>query len=297
MPIQSVAPVQTVRSQVPHSPEAEKAIIGICLSDPGALAEVISLVKDEYFYIDDHRQIYQHIRLIYDVRQPVDLISVMDRLRTDKGTSDFLMGPQFLVELLENAPISQSPEYYANLLKQDFYLRSSISASQSMIRETQIHQGSAEAFLARAEQSIFSIARGIAGGKVYGLTEVIESTLQKIEDVINRDGRMTGVPSRLSELDAVTGGFQKGHLILLAARPGKGKTALALNILVNALIADKAVLMFSLEMTRDETMQRMLEKPSIAGSGGIMSTLIPLNNQRQMGSPETAAFLNPSTRS
>jgi replicative DNA helicase len=241
---------------LPNSPEAERAILGMALRDNSHLADIIDEVKDEYFFADAHRLIFNSVKAVYNEGISVDLISVADRLRS--SGHDDAVGLQTLVELLEDGSVSTNPTHYITILKRDYFVRSTMRASAAVIEDAKKHWDSAESFLAHAERTILTAARTLGHSRIYGMTETLDAVLNQVENLLQNNGAMTGVPSGFTDLDRVTGGFQPGHLILLAARPGMGKTALALNMMVNALMAGKSVLMFSLEMTRIEIMLRCL---------------------------------------
>jgi len=171
--------------------------------------------------------------------------------------SDYL-GPAFLVELTERSPVAQNIEYYAKVVRDYYYLRRIILACQSTVQKAMGYDGSVAGFIEDVEKEFIAIANQQDVGGISTTHEVLEKTIAEIEARLNGDGKMTGVPSEFVDLDRITGGWQKSDLIIIAARPGMGKTAFALNCVTNAVKAGKSTVVFTLEMSKTQLMERVI---------------------------------------
>jgi replicative DNA helicase len=245
----------------PHSVEAEKAVLGAILRDPEQLTNVMATSKlsAEHFYLDTHRHIFSAMLKLDSRNEPADLITVVDALRKDQTEGANSIGLAYLVELTESCPVAQNIEYYAKIVTQKFYLRKIIFACQETVRRASASEGEISSFIEDIEKNFLEIANDHDSGN--GLTpahKVLVSTIEDLEARINSEGSITGVSTGFIDLDKATGGWQPSDLIILAARPGMGKTALALNWALNAVKAEKTVAVFTLEMSKEQLMQRLL---------------------------------------
>jgi replicative DNA helicase len=252
----------------PHSPDAEKAVLGSIIKNSECLTLVESLLDAPHFFLDAHRKIYAAITDLSAHNESVDILTVADRLRGKEGDTDTI-GPAYLVELTESSPVTQNVEYYAKIVRTDFYRRQIISACQETIHSALALDGSIESYIERVEKEFLSIAKNHDRKGIVPAREALDSTLEEIETRLARGEAVTGVPTGYTELDKLLGGFQPSDLIILAARPGMGKTAFALNCAANAAKAGKNVVIFTLEMTKEQLMGRVLSSEAKVDSSRL----------------------------
>lgn len=186
---------------------------------------------------------------LYQLNEPTDILTVADKLRRQGSDAEYV-GPQFLVELTEAAPVAQNVEYYAKIVKEHHYLRQIITQCQDTIQRAMTYDGTVSSFIGDLEKQFLEISNSNDTKGIVPIQKVLEESIDDLERRINAAGQMTGVASQFIDLDRITGGWQRTDLIVIAARPGMGKTAFALNCLINAARTGKAVTFFSLEMSR-----------------------------------------------
>jgi replicative DNA helicase len=241
----------------PHSLDAEKAVLGAVLRDADAFNLIADKLKAEQFYLDAHRDIFQAMCELYQLNEPTDILTVAEKLRRQHADNDFL-GPAYLVELTENSPFTQNIEYYARVVSEYYFLRRIINACQSTVKKAMSYDGEVAGFIEDIEKEFIAIANQQDSGGIATTHEVLDKTIAEIEARLNSDGAMTGVPSQFSDLDRNTGGWQRSDLVIIAARPGMGKTAFALNCVVNSVKAGKHTVIFTLEMSKTQLMERII---------------------------------------
>lgn len=253
---------------VPFSEDAEKAVLGAVLRDAGCLNVAESLLRPEQFFIDVHRRIYQIMIDLSASNENVDLITVADGLRSSEKDGQKI-NIKYLVDLMESCPVSQNIEYYCNIVRSDFFRRRIVETCQRTIQGAMSLSGGVESYIENVEKEFLSISgehdrKGIVGGRV-----VLDAAIQEIESKLLRADELTGISSGFHELDKNIGGFQRSDLIILAARPGMGKTALALNCAINAARKMHHVVIFTLEMTKEQLMGRVLSSEARVDSSRL----------------------------
>jgi replicative DNA helicase len=242
----------------PHSIDAERAVLGAILREPLSLNLVADKVATDDFFLDVHRRVFKAMVELDAANEPTDIVTVADRLQRSSGDGEPI-GPAFLVELTEKSPVAQNVEYYAELVKDYKTLRDVIGACQSTIAKAMACQGKAVGFVEDVEREFLQIsARQDRKGGIVSHIDVLNDTIAELEKRLAMDSSVTGVTSGFTDLDAVTGGWQKTDLIILAARPAMGKTAFALNCTINAVKAGHPVIFFSLEMANIDLMSRLV---------------------------------------
>lgn len=244
----------------PHSQEAEQSVLGGLMLDNNAWDAVSEIVLEDQFYRHDHRLIFRTIEKLVNNMQPIDVVTISEELdRT--GNLDAAGGLDYLVELARNTPSASNIRAYAEIVRDRALLRKMITVAHEIAESAFMPEGRAGAdILSEAEQKIFQIAedRPNEGGPV-GVNPLLKKAVDKIDELFNSEGAMTGVTTGFDELDKATGGMQPSDLIIVAARPSMGKTTFAMNLVENALMAqNKPVLVFSLEMPADQLVTRML---------------------------------------
>jgi replicative DNA helicase len=242
----------------PHSDEAEKSVLGSIILDKEALYEVLEILRDDDFYSEMHQEIYRVVRELFRKSEPVDILTVSEELKT-RNTLEMVGGRAYVAQLSTLVPSTSNAAEYARIVAEKAVLRRLISASSEIMEQAYREKIEPETVLDHAEQAIFEIAQTRQKKDFEPLKEVLYSNLKKIDEVSKLDGGLTGVTTGFLDLDAKTSGLQKSDLIMLAARPSMGKTALALNIAQQAALKGKArVLIFSLEMPKEQLGQRLL---------------------------------------
>ncbi|MCX5776779.1 MAG: replicative DNA helicase [Candidatus Firestonebacteria bacterium] len=242
----------------PQNIEAEKSVLGSMLIEPEALQRVVELLKEESFYRDSHRKIFAAVMRLFDNNQPVDLITVGEELRK-RNELDKVGGTEYIAELINTVPTAANVEYYASIVKEKSSLRDLINISTSIITDAYNENSVVDTLLDKAEHQIFSISEKRIKPGFLKMKELVHSTVKKVEELHYRQALVTGISTGFEQLDEKTTGFHGGELIIVAARPGMGKTSLCLSIALNAAIRNKVpVAIFSLEMAAQQIVLRML---------------------------------------
>ena len=249
--------VQDQQQELPYSLEAEKALLGAVLIDPDCLTQIGDLLEPDNFYVSAHQRIFSEIVKLSEQNEPSDIVTVAERLKPYSSEST-LLSTSYLVDLTQNCPVSQNIEYYAGIVRLNYYRRKIILACQNTIKSASSFEGNIDSYLEDLEKEFLSISNKFDKGGMNSWQDVISSTIQEIEERLNQKSNITGVPTGFIDLDNHLGGFQKGDLIIVAARPGMGKTAFALNCAVSAAKTGKNVAIFTLEMRKEELMMRVL---------------------------------------
>lgn len=242
----------------PHNIEAEQSVLGAMLLSKDAAYQVAELLKPEDFYRDAHRKIFETIVELSENREPVDLVTVTEALRSKKILEQ-VGGVMYLTTLTETVPTIDNAMYYSKIVEEKAILRRLIDTTSQIL--TQAYDGSVEveALLDEAERKVLEVAQKRRVENYHHIKDILLSTFERIEELYNSEGGITGVPTGFVDLDEKTSGLQPSDLILIAARPSMGKTAFALNIAQNAAIRHKIpVAIFSLEMSKEQLVQRML---------------------------------------
>ena len=244
----------------PHAIEAEASLLGSILIDPDVCGDVIQIIRSpEDFFRQAHGEVYRVICELYDRHQAVDIVQLQQLLK-DRDILKPVGGTDFLVELAESVPDATSASHYARLIREKAMIRQLIAAAGEILREAHARPESATELIDEAERRIFQIAEQSETRKITDLSELITEAMELLE---KQEGRaVTGVPSGYRDFDEMTGGMQPGEMVILAARPSMGKTALALNIAENIAIRGDKVGFFSLEMSSGQIVQRLLSSRS-----------------------------------
>ncbi|WP_419162085.1 replicative DNA helicase [Candidatus Palauibacter sp.] len=245
--------------RTPWSEEAELSVLGAMLIDGDAVAVALEHVDDAAFYREGNRRIFRAMVRLYGRGDVIDAVTLADELKT-AGELDAVGGMAYVAQLVDAVPTAANISYHCRILRDKSVLRRLISSATEIIQDAyEAPAGEVDETLDRAEQRIFEIAQAEERGSFIRIKEVLRSTMDRIDELTRNPGSITGVASGFSELDRMTAGFQPADLIVLAGRPSMGKTALALNIAQHTAIdEDVPVAIFSLEMSRDSLVQRML---------------------------------------
>lgn len=242
----------------PHNLEAEQAVLGAIMLEPEAGSSVFEMLQPEDFYRDNHRIIFSALRDLFGKSDPIDLVSVAESLR-QKGRLEQVGGIATISEIARSVPSAANVDYYAKLVSEKALLRQLIRASSSILERGYEPGEEARSLLEEAEKIILDLSRRRVQDGYSFIRDVLLETFEKIEYLYAHKGSLTGVPTYFTELDRMTAGWQPSDLIIIAARPSMGKTAMVLNMAQNAAVRAKIpVAIFSLEMSKEQLVQRML---------------------------------------
>ncbi|HJP66834.1 MAG TPA: replicative DNA helicase, partial [Actinomycetota bacterium] len=246
----------------PHNLEAEESVLGSMMLSPEATASVVGTVKSEDFYRGAHQRIYESVLGIYGRGEPVDAITVVEDLKRRQVLDD-VGGPLYVYNLVESVPTPASAGYYARIVSDHALLRRLIeAASQIMAKAYAVPEDPRKA-ADEAEGLVYAVSRQQEQNQVVSVRQLVDESMEALESIHQRDSRFAGLPTGFQDLDELTSGLQRGNLIVVAARPGVGKSSFVTNLARNVAVGDSAgrgapVMMFSLEMSRFEIGMRLL---------------------------------------
>jgi replicative DNA helicase len=242
----------------PHSLEAEKSVLGSLLVDKEAIVKISDFLRQEDFYHDAHKIIYQAIFDLYDKRTPVDLVTLSNLLENKNELAN-IGGSSYLALLANEVPTATHIFQYATIVKEKAILRKLILSGDTIKGLGYKENEDIEELLEAAEKSLFNVSQTFMADKFVHIKDVLNKTYEKISDLHDPDGRekYRGIPTGFRSLDNILSGLQPSDLIILAARPSMGKTALALNIAQNVAKKGHSVGIISLEMSKEQLVERM----------------------------------------
>ena len=242
----------------PHDIEAEQAVLGSMLTDKDAVIAAMETLKPESFYREDDKAIYEAMQNLYSRAEPIDLITLKNELET-MSKLEQVGGIEYLANLPEKAPTSANVQKYISIVDEKSMLRSLIKTANELVDLGYSQTEDVEDIMDHAEKKIFDIMQSKNQKGYSPIKDVLVESFTKLEELYNRKQPITGVPTGFVDLDYRTAGLHGSELILIAARPAMGKTAFALNLASNAAIRGQTgVAIFSLEMSKDQLVNRML---------------------------------------
>ena len=242
----------------PHDIDAEQAVLGSMLTDKDAVAEAIETLKEEDFYRDDNKAIFEAVLNLYSTSEPVDIITLKDELES-MGKFEQVGGFEYLANLPDKVPTTANVQKYIKIVEEKSLLRNLIKTANEIIDLGYSSTEDVEDIMDKAERKIFDIMQRKSQKGYTPIKDVLVESFTKLEELYNRKQHITGVPTGFVELDYKTAGLHGSELILVAARPAMGKTAFALNIAANAALRGNVpVAIFSLEMSKDQLVNRIL---------------------------------------
>ena len=275
---------EVTERELPHSKEAELSVVGSVLSDPQSVAASAEIVKPEDFYYAANREIYRVAIDLFNENIPVDIVTVSDRLK-QKDMLDGVGGIGYLSQAVVSVPTTGNVEYYAKIIREKSVLRRLITAA-TVISETAYNESDdIERILDRAEQEIFDVSSEKESNDIVPIQDIFMTAYQDmVENSINK-GTITGVPTGFYELNNRTGGLHGGELIIIAGRPGMGKSSFAVNIAENAAIQDHVpVAIFNLEMSKTMIVNRILCSQAMVDSHKVRLGDFDSEDWQQIGS-------------
>lgn len=253
--------------KLPYSPEAEQSVLGAILLDSQCMDRIAEIIpKPEYFHLANHRLIYSAMLEMFTLGHPIDYITVLEKLKKENAF-DEVTGKTYLLQLAQIVPSISNVESYAHIVRDKYDVRSLITAARDIIEDAAEGGIDASMLLDSAEQRIFDIRRGKNMQGLQRINEIIIQTFDRLDMLNSEDNSLyKGISTGITDLDNTITGLNRSDLILLAARPGMGKTSFALNIARNVAVKEKRkVAFFSLEMTKEQLVSRMLSTEAKVG--------------------------------
>ena len=247
----------TLEHQLPHNIEAERSVLGAVLLDNEAFYPAIENVEPTDFYLAGHRKIFARMTVLMEGQGAIDLVTLNEELER-AGDLEASGGTAYLSSLVDGVPRTSNVEHYARIVKQKALLRNLIGTSNNIIRECFESEQPADELLDRAEEAVFSLAEKRVKEGLLPMREIVRQTIPHLDEYFERRHPITGLETGFTDFDNLTSGLQPSDMIVLAARPSMGKTALAVNIAQHVGIKlRKAVALFSLEMSKEALLHRM----------------------------------------
>ena len=253
-----VQPANEIGKIPPHSTDVEEAVLGAMLLGQQAVNDAIDILSAESFYKTEHQKIFAAILHLFGNSETIDILSVTERLRKN-GDLDIVGGPAAVAKLTNRVASTAHVEYHARIIAEKYILRSLIGISSDVIKNSYDETKDVFEVLNEAEEGLFKITEGNLKKSYSGVKELVSEAIEEIEKASkNKDG-VSGVPSGFTDLDRLTSGWQKSDMIVLAARPGMGKTAFVLSLARNTAVQfNQGVAIFSLEMSSVQLTKRLM---------------------------------------
>ncbi|MEK7194483.1 MAG: replicative DNA helicase [Patescibacteria group bacterium] len=275
----------------PHNLEAEQALLGSIMLRPDAIYEVMDVVSPSSLYFEKHRVILETMLELFAKHEPIDILSLSSRLK-EKDLLERVGGVSFLTELTSTVPSSANIKHYADIVRKKFMMRELIDASEYISHLGFNEAGELENILDQAEKKVFDITQHFSSTENFkDLTPLLQEAFERFDKLSSAEHELRGVPTGFKSLDDILGGFQKSDLIILAARPSVGKTALALDIArKTASLHQTPVGLFSLEMSADQLVDRI-----VSAQSKVDASIIRKGIRKQEGSWRDDIFRNIST--
>lgn len=242
----------------PHSSEAESSVLGALLLDKDAIIAVAEFLKGEDFYDERHKQIYEAILSLFEERTPVDVLTVTQRLKKKKALKN-VGGAAYLSQLTNRVPTAAHVEHYGKIVRDTATKRALMSAATRLVDFSMDEGLTAADLMDKAESEVFALSQKNISKAFTSVKDTLAESFDRLDELHKQGEGLRGVPTGFKDLDSALAGFQKSNLIILAARPGVGKTSLALNIAQHVAVKEKRpVGFFSLEMSKEELVDRLL---------------------------------------
>ena len=258
-----------MNKEIPKNIDAEQSVIGSMFLTKKALDKVLENLCEDSFYLDSHKKIFSCINELNNNGKSVDLTTVVDVLN-NHGWLNNVGGIEYITEVIESVPTAANVDEYIKIVEDKYILRKLIDEATSIITESYNTNNDINEVIEIAEKKIFDVSKNIRSTEFKTIGEVLVKTQSDLEKLASHKGDITGIPTGYYELDKITSGFHPHELIIIAARPGMGKTAIALNMVNNiAINAKKSVALFNMEMGAEQLAMRMLASVGQIDSGKL----------------------------
>ena len=257
--------------ELPHSIEAEQSALGAIISQPSVLPDVIELIKPEYFYNEQHKALYSIMLQMNSMSLPVDIVTVLNEAEKQHIFESPAEGKRYLAEIGNMLPSTSNIQSYCKIVADKYFLRSLSYVAKTILDEVQSGEQDAQLLLDSAEQKIYDIRQGKDVRGLVPLSEAIAEAYDRLGKISGPDkAKYVGARTGFTLLDSITSGLNKSDLIIIAARPGMGKTSFAMNIATNvARRAEKEVVTFNLEMSKEQIATRILSTEALVESNTL----------------------------
>ena len=257
--------------ELPHSIEAEQSVLGAIIADPSVLSDVLELIKPEYFYNDQHKALYSIMLQMNSMSLPVDIVTVLNEAEKQHIFESPAEGRRYLAEIGNMLPSTANIESYCKIVADKYFLRSLSYVARTILEEVQSGEQNAQLLLDSAEQKIYDIRQGRDVRGLVPLSEAIAEAYDRLGKISGPDkDKYVGARTGFTLLDSITSGLNKSDLIIIAARPGMGKTSFAMNIATNvARQNEKEVVTFNLEMSKEQLATRILSTEALVESNTL----------------------------
>ena len=274
--------------QAPHSLEAEQAVLGSMLIDGRCINEVVGLVRPDDFYLQTNREIYETIYEMFSYSQPIDPVTVLDKMR-ERGVFDEQNSSKYLMQLMEITPTAANVKQYAQIVRDKSLLRGLSTAASDIVDTVYEGVGTAQDILEAAEKRIFAIRRGNAVDSLEHVGTILLKVYDRLAELAKSDSDISGLSTGLRDLDKFISGLNNSDLMLLAARPGMGKTSMALNIALNVAkkYPKKTVAFFSLEMSKQQLVTRLISNESFVDNKKLVTGRLDPEDWSKIGLAST----------
>ncbi|MGN1001377.1 MAG: replicative DNA helicase [Oscillospiraceae bacterium] len=268
--------------RVPHSPQAEQAVIGSMLIDPGCIPDVLKDARAEHFYIQTNKDIFETIYTMFNYAMTIDPVTVMEQMKA-RGVYHEESTRGYLLELMKVTPTAANVMEYVAIIRDKALQRDLGKVAADITRMVNDGLGGADEMLEAAERNIYALRKDRSIGGLKPISEVVQNVYDNINKMAAEGGKMPGLSTGLVDLDARILGLNEGELVLIASRPGMGKTSIALNIALSATKSSgKTVAIFSLEMSREQLVTRMLSGESLVDSQKLLKGSLSAEEWRRV---------------
>jgi replicative DNA helicase len=262
--------VSAAERTLPHNLEAERSVLGAILIDNESFNVAASVIDARAFFRDAHRRIFERMVALAERSQPIDLVTLKEELER-AGDVEEVGGPAYIASLVDGVPRSTNVEYYAKIVKEKATLRSLIFSANKILSNAYEADQEADLILDEAESAIFSVAEDRIKAGFVAMRDLVKESFPKIEQLFEHKSFITGISTGFTDVDKMTRGFQRGDLIIVAARPSMGKTSLVLNIAQHVATSGSVAGFFSLEMSKEQLFMRMLASEAKIDNYRLMS--------------------------
>ncbi len=244
--------------KMPQNNEAEMSVLGVTFLSKTALEKVCEEINEDMFYSDAHKKIYNAIKSLYDENIPIDVTTLTEQLDKKKHLNA-VGGIEYITEIIDSVATAANVDYYINIVREKATLRNLIDKATEIATDAYDNEDDINSVLDNAERNILNVIKARQTGEFITIGEALRRAQENLERLAKNKSEITGVPTGFYDLDKATSGLHEGEMIIIAARPGMGKTAFALNIATNAAFhTDKAVAIFNLEMPAEQLVNRMI---------------------------------------
>ena len=275
--------------QAPHSLEAEQAVLGSMLIDSRCVNDIVGMVRPDDFYLQTNRNIYETIYEMFSFSQAIDPVTVLEKMR-QRGVFDEQTSTKYIMQLMEITPTAANVKQYAKIVHDKALLRNLLTAATDVAETVYEGVGTAQDILEAAEKKIFSIRRGNTNDSLEHVGTILLKVFDHLSEMSQRGGEISGISTGLKDLDRFISGLNKSDLMILAARPGMGKTSLALNIALNVAkkYPKRTVAFFSLEMSKQQLVTRLIATESFVDNKKLTTGKLSVDEWGKVGLASSA---------